>query len=116
LKSTPDFTKIVGGPDVEAEWIPPAKNILFGEIKAAAEKNNVEGIKIPGYWYFKPGINERASPSRGEKVALCIHGGSFISVSKEHIRLLISDLTNIDVSTPIGSPGKHRQRDRRTLS
>jgi hypothetical protein len=52
--------------------------LLYGEVKEAAQTNEVSCIRIPGYWLDKVGSEEvkaGAPPVPGEKVLLCLHGG-----------------------------------------
>jgi hypothetical protein len=82
LKPTPDYRKIAEGDGIKGEFVKSVVgDLLFGHIKAAAEKNGVKSVVVPGYWYDQPGsdIPIGTPPVQGEQVALMLHGGAYIS-------------------------------------
>jgi acetyl esterase/lipase len=73
------ITKSEGGKGV---WVKPVPELIVGEIKAAAETNNVDSIPLPGYWIDEPVSYNGKVPVSGEKVLYCLHGGrSFFLIS-----------------------------------
>jgi acetyl esterase/lipase len=83
LAPVPDFKSIKEGEGIQTSWVPPVPELIFGDVKAAAERNGVESVRIPGYWCDKPGhdLSSKLGPLPGERVAYCIHGGGFITMS-----------------------------------
>jgi len=84
LKPIPDYRKLAEGAGIKGEFVNSvADELLFGHIKAATEKNGVKSVTVPGYWYDQPGsdVPIGTTPVEGEKVALLLHGGGYITMS-----------------------------------
>ncbi|KDQ28795.1 hypothetical protein PLEOSDRAFT_156533 [Pleurotus ostreatus PC15] len=70
-----------GPPDeVGLVWIEPKQELVVGEIKSAAQVNNIHPIKVAGFWYGKRGENGQVGQAAGpdEKVIYELHGGGFV--------------------------------------
>ena len=80
LKKEPDHHVIVQGKGVKGVWIPPSPELVVGEVKKWADQGNVQAVRVPGYWYGRPGqdIPVEQAAGTGEKVVYVIHGGGFI--------------------------------------
>lgn len=70
-------------PGFKGVWIPPAPQLIVGQVKEWAASALVEPVRIPGYWIDKPGCNTPvgAPPRPGEKVLLAFHGGGYARLS-----------------------------------
>ncbi|KAK7051571.1 hypothetical protein VNI00_004550 [Paramarasmius palmivorus] len=63
-------------------WIAPAlPNMIVGQIRSAAEKAGIEGVRIPGYWYTKDAVEMGEKENEGDTVVFYLHGGAYISFS-----------------------------------
>lgn len=73
---TPDYKAITPGKGVHGVWIPPAPELITGEIERLAEIANVTSIRVPGYWTT---VHEELLP--GDKILYNLHGGAYIRMS-----------------------------------
>lgn len=70
--------------EVGLVWIDASPELIKDDIKEFAERNGVEAERVPGYWFGGRDIGtgrvgQRAHPD--EKVILCLHGESYLSVN-----------------------------------
>ncbi|KAK0203485.1 alpha/beta-hydrolase [Desarmillaria ectypa] len=61
-------------------WVDPAPELLSGEVKTLAEKNNVASERTSGFWYGPRGPDGKfGQPAlANEKVIYHFHGGGFV--------------------------------------
>ncbi|KAL1665349.1 Alpha/Beta hydrolase protein [Schizophyllum commune] len=83
FRRTPNHEAIVPGEGVNGVWIDPVPDLIYDELKVWATAQGVEPARIPGYWLHGPESPTPigASPTPGEKVVLCFHGGAYRSLS-----------------------------------
>lgn len=76
----PTYEALSPGEGFEVVWINPALELVVGEIKDAAEKNNISAVRIPDYWMNKHGASDVTgnAPLPGEKVVYHLHGGAYV--------------------------------------
>jgi acetyl esterase/lipase len=80
----PNHLAIKQGLTVDAVWVHPTPELVFGKVKEWANSACVDCVCIPGYWMCKPGSSVLSSDTphqSGEKVVLALHGGGYISFS-----------------------------------
>ncbi|KZS98123.1 alpha/beta-hydrolase [Sistotremastrum niveocremeum HHB9708] len=70
-------------PHVQGVWVEGIPDhLIVGQIKDWAELADIRPMRIPGYWYQRPGDAVIGGPARrGEKIALNLHGGAYITFS-----------------------------------
>lgn len=83
LDTIHDHRAIQQGSGVKGVWIPPAPQLILGDVKEWAALANVEALSIPGYWYDREGsdVPIEAPPGPTEKVILNFHGGGYVGQS-----------------------------------
>ncbi|KDQ53621.1 hypothetical protein JAAARDRAFT_136948 [Jaapia argillacea MUCL 33604] len=81
VPAPPNHTALVEG--VKGLWIEPVPHLIVGEIKETAVADNVQAIRIPGYWTDTKGsdIPIGQAPILGEKVLYHLHGGGYVALS-----------------------------------
>jgi hypothetical protein len=66
LTNTPNHESIQEGAGFSGVWVGAVPNLVFGEIKEAAERDGVASARIPGYWINKKGLEDASGkPSWG---------------------------------------------------
>lgn len=79
LVKSPNHLAIAEGKDIKGVWVEPTPSLILSHVKKWADKANVTPVRIPGYWYDKPGgdMAPGLAPAPGEKVVYALHGGAF---------------------------------------
>jgi acetyl esterase/lipase len=68
---------------LSAVWVDPTPELITGDIQNIASNSGVKPVKVPGYWYSRPGfkIENGEAPACGEKVLYILHGGGYVIAS-----------------------------------
>lgn len=64
----------------EGVWLDPVPHLIVGPLKKWASMSHVDAVRIPAYWYIRPGENRVSDlPVKpGHKVVLAFHGGAYV--------------------------------------
>ncbi|KAI0075141.1 alpha/beta-hydrolase [Panus rudis PR-1116 ss-1] len=76
----PDHRAIPKDPALKAVWLPPANELITGELQTWAVNAGVQSVSVPAYWYDRAGSDTPVGqkPFPGEKVILYTHGSGFV--------------------------------------